>query len=193
MRSLTRRADFGMLGTHATRDRPMMLRAVLLTLILCGASSLMAQAPRTHTFTPQRYYNTFSGAHPPALTIKPGERVVTKTLDASGVDAQGKQVTNGPNPQTGPFFVEGAEPGDMLVVSIDKLETNRPRGIGQPAGGVRGRSRRVADSRRSRGAARELAARQDARRRPARRTRTGIARITLAADARLRRRRSRSR
>ena len=103
----------------------MTLRAVLLTLILCGASSLMAQVPRTHTFTPQRYYNTFSGAHPPALTIKPGERVVTKTLDASGVDAQGQQATNGPNPQTGPFFVEGAEPGDMLVVSIDKLETNR--------------------------------------------------------------------
>ena len=155
MRSLTRHADLGMLGTHATRDRPMMLRAVLLTLVLCGASSLMAQAPRTHTFTPQRFYNTFCGAHPPALRIKPGERVVTKTLDASGVDWNGKQVANGPNPQTGPFFVEGAEPGDMLVVSIEKLETNRAHGVlEQPAGAVRGRSGALHRSRRSRAAAR---------------------------------------
>ena len=77
---------------------------------------------------PERFYNTFSFAHPPALRIKPGERIVTKTADAAGVDWNGKQVAQGPNPQTGPFFVEGAEPGDMLVVSIEKLEINRTSG-----------------------------------------------------------------
>jgi amidase len=41
------------------------------------------------------------------------------------VDWDGRQVAQGPNPQTGPFFVEGAEPGDMLVVRIEKIETNR--------------------------------------------------------------------
>ncbi len=81
--------------------------------------------PRIHTFLPDRFHNTFSGAHPPALHVKPGERVVTKTVDAGGVDWNGKQVTTGPNPQTGPFHIEGAEPGDMLVVTIEKLETNR--------------------------------------------------------------------
>jgi amidase len=84
-----------------------------------------AQTPAVRTFTPDRFYNTFSGAHPPALRIKPGERIVTKTIDAAGVDWDGKQVAQGPNPQTGPFFVEGAEPGDMLVVTFDKIETNR--------------------------------------------------------------------
>ena len=74
---------------------------------------------------PERFFNTFSGAHPPALRIKPGDRVITKTIDASGVDWNGKSVASGPNPQTGPFFVEGAEPGDMLVVSFDKIEINR--------------------------------------------------------------------
>jgi acetamidase/formamidase len=34
-------------------------------------------------------------------------------------------VASGPNPQTGPFYVEGAEPGDLLVVTIEKLEPNR--------------------------------------------------------------------
>jgi amidase len=91
----------------------------------CSTPAPSAQAPNTHTFLPERFYNTFSGAHPPALRIKPGDRVVTKTIDAAGTDWNGKQVAKGPNPQTGPFFVEGAEPGDMLVVSIDKLEINR--------------------------------------------------------------------
>jgi amidase len=102
-------------------------RAVLVGMLLCGCAGAPApaQAPRVHTFVPTQFYNTFSAAHPPALRIKPGERVVTKTVDAGGVDWNGKQVANGPNPQTGPFYVEGAEPGDMLIVSIDKVETNR--------------------------------------------------------------------
>jgi amidase len=85
----------------------------------------MPLAAETHRFTPTTYYNTYSFAHPPALRIKPGDRVVTTTIDAAGVDANGKMVAQGPNPQTGPFFVDGAEPGDTLVVTIERLETNR--------------------------------------------------------------------
>jgi len=105
----------------------MMVRMSVL-LALLASIQLGAQAPAARTFTPERFYNTFSFAHPPALRIKPGERIVTKTADAAGVDWNGKQVAQGPNPQTGPFFVEGAEPGDMLVVSIEKIETNRTTG-----------------------------------------------------------------
>src|SRR5437762_11510335 len=82
-------------------------------------------AAETHRFTPTVFYTTYSFAHPPALRIKPGDRVVTKTIDASGADWNGKTVSSGPNPQTGPFYVDGAEPGDVLVVVIEKLETNR--------------------------------------------------------------------
>ncbi|HEV8211629.1 MAG TPA: acetamidase/formamidase family protein [Vicinamibacterales bacterium] len=79
----------------------------------------------THQFIPTVFYSTYSFAHPPALRIKPGDRVVTKTIDASGTDWNGKAVASGGNPETGPFYIEGAEPGDMIVVSIEKLETNR--------------------------------------------------------------------
>jgi acetamidase/formamidase len=79
----------------------------------------------THRFVPEKFYNTYSFAHPPALRIKPGDRVVTKTIDAAGLDWNGKTVGVGPNPQTGPFYIEGAEPGDMLVVIVEKIETNR--------------------------------------------------------------------
>ena len=94
-------------------------------IVAAVASAAAAQTPATHTFIPERFYNTFSFAHPPALRIKPGDRVVTKTADAAGVDWNGKPVAQGPNPQTGPFYVEGAEPGDMLVVTFEKLELNR--------------------------------------------------------------------
>jgi amidase len=72
----------------------------------------------THRFTPSTFYNTFSFAHPPALRIKPGDRVITVTIDAFGNDASDRRVASAPNPQTDPFFVEGAEPGDMLVVTF---------------------------------------------------------------------------
>lgn len=76
---------------------------------------------------PTRYYNTL-GPHPPVLHIKPGDTVVTTTVDAWGYDARGQQVTDPPNPQTGPFYIEGAEPGDTLVVHLDHLSPNRERG-----------------------------------------------------------------
>ena len=104
-----------------------MLRAVICGLGILAISSLagVAQTPAPRDFTPERFYNTFSGAHPPALRIKPGERIVTKTVDAGGTDWNGKPVTQGPNPQTGPFFIEGAEPGDMVAVTFNKIEINR--------------------------------------------------------------------
>jgi acetamidase/formamidase len=91
--------------------------------------SLLATAPiagaDTLRLVPDKYFNTYSFAHPPALRIKSGDRVVTKTIDAAGTDWNGKSVASGPNPQTGPFYVEGAEPGDMLVVTVEKIDTNR--------------------------------------------------------------------
>ena len=79
----------------------------------------------THRFIPTQYHNTFSSAHRPVLKIKPGDRVITKTIDATGFDSQGKSVGERPNPQTGPFFVEGAERGDVLAVRLEKIAPNR--------------------------------------------------------------------
>ena len=79
-----------------------------------------------HEFRPDHYFNTM-GAHPHVLTIASGDTVATTTVDARGKDGTG-QITRPGNPQTGPFFVEGAEPGDTLVVKLDKLTPNRPDG-----------------------------------------------------------------
>lgn len=80
-----------------------------------------------HQFAPTRYYNAI-GTYDPVLTIKPGDSVVTTSVDAGGTDHHGVKVTSGPNPMTGPFYVEGAEPGDTLVMHLDRLTPNRPTG-----------------------------------------------------------------
>jgi amidase len=97
-------------------------------LLLTLALAVTAFA-ETHRFEPTEFYNTFSGAHKPALRIKPGDTVATYTIDARGFDSAGVQRSQGGgNPETGPFYIEGAEPGDTLVVHLLKLETNRATG-----------------------------------------------------------------
>ncbi|MCB0062457.1 MAG: acetamidase/formamidase family protein [Caldilineaceae bacterium] len=81
----------------------------------------------THHFQPTHYHTTI-GPHEPVLRIAPGDTVVTTTVDARGQDSSGEQITTPGNPMTGPFYIEGAEPGDTLVVHLDKLTPNRPFG-----------------------------------------------------------------
>jgi acetamidase/formamidase len=101
-----------------SRIQPLAASALLIV-------SGFALSAETHRFEPTEFHNTFSFAHKPVLRIKPGDRVITKTIDARGVDFQGKKVGERPNPQTGPFYIEGAEAGDMLVVRFEKIEPNR--------------------------------------------------------------------
>jgi amidase len=101
------------------------MRALVVFVVVLSMEASVRLVAETHRFIPQQFYNTYSFAHPPVLHVKAGDRVITKTIDAAGADWNGKSVASGPNPQTGPFYVEGAEPGDMLVVTFEKLETNR--------------------------------------------------------------------
>ncbi len=81
--------------------------------------------PRTHTFTPTEFHRTFSSAIAPALRIFPGDTVKTKSVDAGGTDETSTRRSLGGNPLTGPFFIEGALPGDTLVIKMNRIRTNR--------------------------------------------------------------------
>jgi acetamidase/formamidase len=59
------------------------------------------------------------------LRISPGDTVRTWSVDAGGTDASGQRRSLGGNPLTGPFYVEGALPGDTLVVRLNRVQTNR--------------------------------------------------------------------
>lgn len=79
---------------------------------------------------PGEYGYVFGPAEPIAR-IEQGEAVVIHTIDAFGnkltLEEQPPSSVLGPylNPQTGPFYIEGAEPGDTLAVTIENIEPTR--------------------------------------------------------------------
>ena len=79
------------------------------------------------------------GVAKPVATVKRGDIIDTRTFDCFGNAIQKPGDTlakvNGDNPLTGPFFVEGAEPGDTLVVKILELTVDSNQGIGALAPG----------------------------------------------------------
>jgi len=80
-----------------------------------------------YEFEPKKYYKAF-GSYEPVLRIEDEDTVITKTVDNAGRDLNDKQVASGPNPLTGPFYVEGAELGDVLAVQLNRLWPNRQLG-----------------------------------------------------------------
>lgn len=83
------------------------------------------KTPQVHDFEPTQFHRLFSDAIPPALHIFPGDTVRTWTVDAGGVDSKGVRRSLGGNPETGPFYIEGALPGDTLVVKLNRIRMNR--------------------------------------------------------------------
>lgn len=49
----------------------------------------------------------------------------TWTVDAGGSDSSNVKLSEGGNPQTGPFYIEGALPGDTLAVHLIRVRLNR--------------------------------------------------------------------
>jgi amidase len=92
----------------------------------------------TVRYDPQVVYYTYCHSHPPAMRIASGDTVITKTRDASNdafkptdkTLAAGNLDLSRVNPQTGPFYVEGAEPGDTLKVTLNRISLNREWGWG---------------------------------------------------------------
>jgi len=82
-------------------------------------------SPRTLDFEPKEFHRLFSDAIPPVLHLFPGDTVRTWTVDAGGTDPKGVRRSGGGNPETGPFYIEGALPGDTLTVKLNKVRLNR--------------------------------------------------------------------
>lgn len=76
------------------------------------------------------------GVMQPVLRVHSGDIIETTTVDADGhaLEAAGLPV-KGPNPLTGPFYVEGAEPGDTLAIHFLAVDVNAPEGFGSAGPG----------------------------------------------------------
>jgi hypothetical protein len=79
---------------------------------------------RTH-YNPTSFSNSFSLNREPVLKIRSGDTVSTETIDAGGFDKNGVKRQKPGNPLTGPFYIADCEEGDVLAVTITKLNLNR--------------------------------------------------------------------
>ncbi len=82
---------------------------------------------------PEDYSYVFNPYREPIARVKPMERVTIHTDDAfesritTKEDLPSRSLATAKflNPQTGPIFVEGAEPGDTLAIHIEGIEPTR--------------------------------------------------------------------
>jgi len=82
---------------------------------------------------PETYSYVFNPYRAPIARVKPGDEVLLYTNDAfesrirTEADLPSRALANANflNPQTGPIYIEGAEPGDTLAVFIESIEPTR--------------------------------------------------------------------
>ena len=93
---------------------------------------LMAQTKPVEV-VPESFSYVFSPYREPIARVRQGERVVIQCEDAfesrirSKNDLPSKALAGAKflNPQTGPIYIEGAEPGDTLAVHIEEIAPTR--------------------------------------------------------------------
>jgi acetamidase/formamidase len=95
-------------------------------LTFMGVVSVPAAAEtKRYVPKPEDLKYTFATSEP-VMVLKPGDWLETWTQSAFGEFAQNPETTSPrdfrPNPNTGPFYIEGAESGDTLVVKLIKVE-----------------------------------------------------------------------
>lgn len=117
--------------THHLRQLLLGSLACTTLIAACSYVASLRESPGTdvHPVVATTYYRTFSHAHPVLMRVRAGNTVITKTLDASGRDEKGVSRSEPGNPLTGPFYVEGTEPGDALIVRFSKVRMNRNWGF----------------------------------------------------------------
>jgi len=101
-----------------------------LILVVAIPTILGAQSGSTVTYMPKHNELVYTfGGHPAKMHLAPGTTLITWTEDCydgavkSPTDVPTKVIPPGhDNPQTGPFYIDGAEPGDALAIHIIKLE-----------------------------------------------------------------------
>jgi len=120
------------------------------TLLVAAGLVLHAQQAHDLPLAPHNvHWGYYDASVKPALTIDSGDRVRVQTMVARGlerlrlagvaegeipdalkaVEAGVKVRGPGAHPLTGPIYVNGAEPGDSLVVRIGQIEFLHPYGV----------------------------------------------------------------
>lgn len=106
---------------------------IVITLILLSINTY-SQSHKKVKFTPTHYYSFFSGVTSPVLSIYPGDTIITSSVDCEGFDRNLKLCTSGKsvNPLTGPFYISGAEEGDIVKITFTDIRFSRNTAFSLP-------------------------------------------------------------
>jgi amidase len=99
--------------------------------VSAGAPKIPASQGTVHYELKMNELKYDFGVFPPVAKLRPGETLETTTVDSDGkeTEAAGFKVY-GFNALTGPFYIEGAEPGDTLAIKFVSVEVNADQGYG---------------------------------------------------------------
>jgi acetamidase/formamidase len=108
------------------------MRVLLLFVMSSAALAQTANVVKYHATIHDVKY--LFGPATPVAHAKSGDIIETNTFDAfgNGLKKPGDTLSMalGDNPLTGPFYVDGAEPGDTLAVKILDLQVDGNQGVG---------------------------------------------------------------
>src|SRR5882672_11616771 len=105
-----------MSANYGAPRKTLRLMPAALLLSIAGLSLARPAVAAEVRYDPgDKVYFTYCHSHPPAMRINPGDSVITSTRDASNDAFSVSDTSVAPkldltkvNPQTGPFYVEGA-------------------------------------------------------------------------------------
>src|SRR6185312_5333704 len=119
------------------------MKSLFAVFVLLGAAFAQQSSEEgkvvRYQLNPSNLKYTYSASYQPVARLKSGNILETNTVDCFGnaIKKPGDTLSMAPgdNPLTGPFYVEGAVPGDTLAVKILDLQVDGEQGIGALAPG----------------------------------------------------------
>ena len=101
----------------------------LLTFLSFIIGLTVSAQPKSVSYQPTTFYNNFSHKVAPVAKVAQGDTLVSESVDAAGYDKIGVRVAKRGNPVTGPFYIEGAMPGDIVAITLTNVSINRDYAI----------------------------------------------------------------
>jgi acetamidase/formamidase len=115
------------------------LAVLILSAIACAQNPPQQGRVVHYQVKPGELKYTYAASYAPVAHLRSGDTLETNTVDCFGnaIKKPGDTLSmaTGDNPLTGPFYIDGAEPGDTLAVKILDIQVDGDQGIGALAPG----------------------------------------------------------
>jgi acetamidase/formamidase len=137
--------SINVVATRATTPTRIFAATLFVAFIFSATTQAQQAPPQETSARVVKYSPTYAtvkfdfGPAAPVARLTPGEILETDTLNCTehcaGIPADKLELAHNSNLLTGPFYIEGAEPGDTLAIEFLDLRVNTTQGEGEIAPG----------------------------------------------------------